>query len=240
MNDETTAWLVAYVDINHLINVNSELLRIPGGEEIEVYIPTVKVLKKKFKNEEFFEDVPLLFNYGFFRVPRRLAANRLFLDVMKAQINCIFAWVSDVTKVLRTLPILHEGNVAYYSDAHIPVATATSAEIAALVDKARENTIFTQTEIDKIVVGSLITLRGYPWEGMDAKVLEVDERHKNVKVSILLFQQQKDVVVPFDSVFFTIYHGNNYNDDLSNHKSLDEMRENKTMDKLNINLRGNE
>jgi hypothetical protein len=46
-------------------------------------------------------------------------------------------------------------------------------------------------------------------------------------------------MVAFDNVFFTIYHGHNYDADLTVKKSLDQMMENKTFDKFQFNKGNN-
>src|SRR5688572_29236437 len=121
-------WLVAYIEAEYIPKVQEDLKKKKDFDEIEVYIPTVKILKKKFKGKEQFEEVPLLFNYGFFKVPRHLAVSRKFLDKMKESISCIFAWVRDPLKVISTHPKMKPDGGRVYSDGEIPIATATSEE----------------------------------------------------------------------------------------------------------------
>lgn len=234
--DKTFTWLVAYIDINHVKNVQFDLNRSGEYNDVTAYIPTVKVLKKKLKGVENFDEVPLLFNYGFFRLPRYLATSKSFLDNMKVNINCIFAWVHDPAKTIGKKPTLHEGNIKY-DDSHVPIATATSEEISALVTAARDNTIFSSAEIERIKVGDTITLKGYPWEGLDANVLEIDHKKQSLKVVVPLFQQLKAMDVSFDSVFFTIYkHPSQYDEDTKAGPSIDAMEGKGILDKLTFNL----
>ncbi len=234
--DKTFTWIVAYIDINHVKNVQFDLNRSGEYLDVTAYIPTVKVLKKKLKGVENFDEVPLLFNYGFFRLPRYLAMSKNYLDNMKTNINCIFAWVSDPSKTIGKRPELHEGNIRY-DDSHVPIATATSEEIAALVEAARDNTIFSAAEVDKIKVGDTITLRGYPWDGLDANVLAIDYKKQNIKVVVPLFNQLKEMDVSFDSVFFTIYkHPNQYDEESRGDKSLDLLQDKHVLDRLTFNL----
>ena len=236
MAENKFSWIIAYVDVNHLKNVETDLRRKQQYKDITAYIPTVKILKKVFKGDSSFEEVPLLFNYGFFYVPLSKAKSKAFLDEMKQDISCIFAWVADPAKTIQTKPKLFENNLCVYDDSHVPFATATSQEIADLVEMARESTIFSAAELDKVKVGDTITLRGYPWEGMDAIVLSLDVPKKKVNVSLLLFQQMKEIQVSFDSVFFTIYRENNHNADILSKDSLDGIKHQFTKDRITFNL----
>lgn len=236
VNVEPNYWVVAYLDINHIKNVDRDLLKNPIFKDVVSYIPTVKVLKKVFKGEEQFEEVPLLFNYGFFSIPFHLACQRPFLEELKSTVSCIYAWVSDPIKVISSKPILVDGNVDWKNLSRIPVATATAEEIANLVSMSREKSIFSAMELGKINIGDIITLRGYPWEGIDAKVVGIDEKRKKIKVNLLLFQQMKEVSVSFDNVFFTVYNENTLNPDELSKVSLDELRDKKVLNKIEVNL----
>lgn len=225
------AWLIAYIDSTQLDNIYSDLNSLPEYKDVEFYIPTVKVLKKLAKNKEVFESVPLLFNYGFFKVPRKYATSKAYLDNMKSNIRCIFAWVNDPSKV-----IIRKGVSGHRVESYIPVATATDDEIQALVDAARDSTIFSAVELDRVKVGDTITLKRDPWEGMDAIINSIDEKKKTVNVSLILFQQQKEITVSFDSVFFTIYSENNYNPDVLSKVSYDELLERKSADRVTYKM----
>lgn len=222
-------WVVAYIDINHLKNLEIDLAYSKEYELVKGYIPTVKILNKKFKGKEEFDEVPLLFNYGFFQIPRHLAVSKAFLDNMKTNISCIFDWVKDPAKVAKK-PILKEPNRIIHHDAEVRAATATSQEIADLVSMARENTIFSSIELDRAQVGSIVTLRGYPWEGTDATIVSVDKKKKKVQVSLILFNQTKVVDVNFDSIFFTVY--NNYDPEVLSKDSVDGFSHKNTMNKI--------
>src|SRR5882757_7780452 len=100
------SWVVAYIDSTFISSVEKELSKFEIYREIEAYIPTVKVLKKTFKGKQTWEEVPLLFNYGFFKIPRKFAVHHKFLEDLKNNISCIYAWVKDPVKVVKTKPKL--------------------------------------------------------------------------------------------------------------------------------------
>lgn len=222
------AWVVAYIDSAYLKNVEADLSKYPEYAEVSAFIPTVKILKKTFKKENFFEEVPLLFNYGFFRVPRKYAVFRNWLDNMKKNVSCIYAWVNDPQKVIATKPRLRlDGREIDYSqtgDYLLPVATATSEEISELIKSSVNVGAHSSDDLNLLKVGDTITLRGYPFENLQATLLDIDHKKERVKVKIStgIFEQCKEVSVSFDNVFFTIYHNNkNYFPDVLSENSID-------------------
>lgn len=80
--DKHFAWVIAYIDSKFINLIKPQLARNKEYEDVDVFIPTVKVLKKTFKGEDHFDEVPLLFYYGFFKIPRVLATSRNYLDNM--------------------------------------------------------------------------------------------------------------------------------------------------------------
>lgn len=220
-------WVVAYINSEHLHLVHQQLKASPEYDEVEAYIPTIKVLKKQFKGKDQFEEVPLLFNYGFFKIPRKFAIHFKYLENMKANITCIFAWVKDGAKVVRTR-IRGTG-----TDSDIAVATASAEEIAELIRSTIDIGAHSAEDLHLLKPGELITLRGYPWEGSQAEYVGINDKKNKVIVKLILFDQLKEVEVSFDNVFFTIYRDRrNYDDSIPIGESLDEMKERKTLDKF--------
>lgn len=214
------SWLIAYINTSYIERVYSDLKKNPEYRDIEVYIPTVKILKKTFKKENYFEDVPLLFNYGFFKIPRKYAVHKRFLEDLKTNVNCIFSWVNDPLKVMGKKPNLRPDNKFTWDDTHVPVATATSEEIATLVRAAYQTSVYDGDDISKLNPGMIIKLRGYPFDNILAEVVEVYPKKHKVRVNIEMFDQVKDVLVSFDNVFFTIYHSGSYDDSVTLASSL--------------------
>lgn len=221
--DNYFVWVVAYINSDYLERVYSDLAKYPEYSEIEAFIPTIRVLKKTFKGKQHFEDVPLLFNYGFFKIPRKYAVHASFLDSMKSHISCIFSWVKDPLKAMSRS----------YRGAHdISYATATEQEIGILLKDSFNYSAHDASEISQVKIGSIITLRGYPWEGIQAELVEILENKKQVKVKIAIFDQQREITVSFDNVFFTMYRKENHDDSLSITQSLDAMADNHKLDKV--------
>lgn len=208
------SWLVAYIDADKIGKVQEELTR-REYKEITAYIPTVSVLKKTFKKRNTFEDVPLLFNYGFFRVPRKYAIYKNYLEQMQQDISCIYSWVKDPAKIIKKIPNLRLGERDFYPETEIPVATATAEEIAKLVNDAFDYSAHSAEDIARIEAGQIVTLHGYPFEGVQATIVEVNPKKELVTVKIELFDQMRNVEVKYDNVVFTIYHAKSYDDSVT-------------------------
>lgn len=216
------SWIIAYIDADAVEKVSTELKKHRQYEEVEAFIPMVKLLKKTLKGKDSFEYVPLLFNYGFFKVPRKFAIYPKYLDEMKENISCIIAWVKDPAKMKKTLGGLKLGERKFIDEGEIGVATASSKDIAKLVKDAVKHSIHSGEDLETIGPGSIITLHGYPFENVEAIVVEIDPAKKRVKVKLMLFNAVRDVSVDvsFDNVFYTIYHGRRYDDNIGIKGSL--------------------
>lgn len=225
------SWVVAYIDSAHIDKVTQELAKYREYAEVEAYIPTVKILKKTFKGKQTFEEVPLLFNYGFFKIPRKFAIYSKFLEDLKNNISCIYDWVKDPHKVRKTKPGLQLGERDNYSEKDIPAATANAKEISELLKKSFNYSAHSADDIDKLEAGQTITLHGYPFDGVMATVVEINHRKETVKVKIPIFDQLRNVDVSYDNVFFTIYHSKSYDDSVTVKNSLNAMVEFGGLDK---------
>jgi transcription antitermination factor NusG len=219
-------WCIAYINRDFIENTKDELKRY--DYDVEAYIPTVRVLKKKFKGKNLFEFIPMLFNYGFFKVKYEDACNPDFLMELRSRISSIYGWVKDPAKTIHK-PIIRS------KDSHkaLPAsAFASDKEIADLVENSKDINIYSAEDINNLEIGSYIQLKGYPFENMPAEILEINKNKKEIRVSLLLDALVKEITVSFENVFYSIYQG--YDDSLSKDMNLDELnsRGNNSKDKL--------
>jgi transcription antitermination factor NusG len=225
------AWVIAYIDAAHIEKVDKELKKYPEYEDISAYIPTIKLLRKSFKGKNEFEDVPLLFNYGFFRIPRKFALYKNFLENLQRDISCIYAWVKDPAKVIQSAPKIRLDGETVFGDKFIPVATATAEEVANIVKNSDNYSTHDSKDIEKLKPGDIIILHGYPFEGVEAKVVDINSKKQEIKVEIMIFDQRKEAKVSFDNVFFTVYHNKGFDDSLVFAGAIDAMTEGRKVDK---------
>ena len=228
IDNKRFAWLVAYIDRTQIDKVDKDLRKYPQFNEVEAYIPTIQILKKTFKGKDTFENVPLLFNYGFFKVPRKYAIHASYLEDLQRNINCIYAWVKDPLKRVNQSLTNIEEDIA---DSAIRVATAHPKEIAKLVKDSFAFSAHDSTEVHSLKPGDIVTLRGYPFDGISAEFISMNEKKQTAQMKIQIFDVLKEVSVSFDNLFYTIYKDENYNDEVSTLQSIDKMAETSHLDK---------
>jgi len=242
LKNDPFVWIVAYIDAKFLHRVEKDLNKYRDYKQIEVYIPTVKILKKTFKRQNIFEEVPLLFNYGFFKVPRKMAIYRDWLEDFKRNIPCIYGWVQDPANTLMRKPILREDNKSVFDNEENKIACAcvSSSDITRLLRDTVNLGAHSADDIALLNAGDPIVLRGYPWEGVHATVKKIDPVKEKVTVEMRIFDQMKEVLVSYDNVFFTIYHQNQHDDSLTNNQSIDTESGLKKVDKIQKKKYGTE
>lgn len=189
-------WCIAYINKTFIHTIGRDLESF-GFSDIKFNIPTVRVLKKRFKGKNFYEEVPLLFNYGFFRIPLDKARDKDYLQRIKVAVNGIYNWLyrtqGSLPQVFDKGPIL--------------VGSIKMSELAKLKRVALENSIYSSDEVDGLQAGKYIILRGYPFEGMEAEVLEVHPKKQCIKVNLVSGGLLNAVTVHFSNVFYSIYSG---------------------------------
>lgn len=220
------AWCIAYINRDFIGRVQEELNNY--NYDIETYIPTVNIIKKKFKGKDMFELVPLLFNYGFFKIKYTDACNPEFLMELRTRVTCIYGWVKDPAKGVRNINL--RANNQEYGNALPTTALATDAEIAALVETSSTLNIYSAEELDRFKVGDYIQLKGYPFDNMPAKLLEINHHKKSIRVELQMDALVKEITVSFENVFYTVYQG--HDDSIQNNVSFDESESKGIKDKL--------
>lgn len=211
-------WLIAYVNRSYISIAEEELLKY-GYKDIEIYIPTVRVLRKKFKGKEMFELIPLLFNYGFFNIPFEKACQVEYLSKLRQRISCIYGWVKDPIKTISDSPRLRLDN-GNFIDALPKAAVAADDEVARMIKATETLSIYNKDDLNRIKPGQYIKLEGYPFDNMPAEVISINHRKREVKVKLLMDSIVQDVTVSFDNVFYSIY--KNF-DEENRDKSIDDM-----------------
>jgi len=214
-------WVIAYISRDHIHRVEDDLLE-RGFGSVRVYIPTVRILKKQFKNKNIYEYVPLLFNYGFFQLPYNKACDVEFLRKLREEIPAIYGWVLDPTRVIQAKPTLRKDNKDTMEKEEEPemidgikilkkkkqtpkIAMAKEEEIVELLKSAENQSVFSDGLVEKLQIGDFLTLQGYPYEGMTAEVMDINTNKKQVKVRLLLETMITTAVVSFENIFYTVY-----------------------------------
>ena len=255
MKKPKRVWAIAYIDRNFLPQLPEELKHY-GYTDIKCYVPTVRLLKKQFKGKDQFEFVPLLLNYGFFKIPYEKACDSEWLSELRQRIGAIYGWVKDPTKNLSEKVILRADNSGMTKGMpgdnleddqnmaelyrNLPqCALAKTKEVLALKKSADVLSVFSDEDIDRISIGDYITLKGYPFDNVPAEVLEINKKKQHVKVRLDISSNLDVVTVSFENVFYTIYSSQDP-DDPMRETSLDEIESYRTTDGILFNLDLNE
>ena len=199
-------WVVCYVNLSKLDRLDKDLKANTLHEDVKVFIPKVKVFKKKYKQKNIFEEHPLLFNYGFVNVPRYFLNNPEFLYNLKKEVHAIYGWVKDPSIEIQQIATLHD------EDYELPenpagLSLATEEEIIRLADQQDTGESYSESEIEELEVGQVIQLKHWPWEGIDAKITKIDKVKRKVTVELLISSTISKATLTFDQIFYTIYSG---------------------------------
>lgn len=224
----THAWLIAYIDASKVDSVIKDLRKRGIYRDITGYIPTVRILSKQIKNKQIFEYIPLLFNYGFFKIPMPLATDVNFLIKFKEDIQCLYGWVRDPARTLRTKPTIRKDKQSVFDTNNIPYAIASERDITNMIISEELNSIYSSKDLENLEIGKIITLRGYPFDNIQAEIISINTHKKEVKVKLLLEALIKQVTVSFDNIFYTVYRAFDADKEMRE-QSLDEIHERNPM-----------
>ena len=187
-------WAVAYIDNKYRDGICEALAK--EIENYKVSIPCIKVLKKKFKNKKHFQTLPLLFNYGFIWLPEEYLKSRESLIDIKNRVAGIYSWMyREPSK---------EGFI---------VETVSYKEIKVLNKRAENLSIFSIDELNRFKEGDQVILKGYPFDGLAAKIKHINQKHKKITVYIYIMSSMREVEVSYENIFYSIY--DNFDDSVN-------------------------
>lgn len=183
----------------------AEDLKIRGYKHIKPVIPTISILKKSKANKNYYEQIPLLFNYGFIKMPIYRAYDRQFLFKLKKEIPGIVGWVHDLGG-MHPKKIRKRIDNAEDWDDFSKVAVISKKEVKYYRELSKKNKIYSLEDITRIHIGDYITLRGYPFEGIGAEIKDINLNTKMVDLTIFPGRDSTlNIKVPLDNVIYTVY-----------------------------------
>lgn len=200
------SWVIAHINKDFLYRVDRDLSafakkHIDKPERMQAYVPCIRILRKQFKGQDIFETIPLLFNYGFFHIPNNMLQYD-FLSKMKESVPGIHSWIKENKDEANSL------------------ALARPKELDHIVRYHKNCSLYDRHDIDNLLPGTLVNLRGYPFDEMDAKIISVDRKREKVKIELLMGGMIKNTEVSFDNILYTVYH--NFEESIRE-ESLDEL-----------------
>lgn len=183
-----------------------------GYSDLKAIIPTVKILKKTQAGRETYDVIPLLFNFGFIRMSRDRAFDRVFLRNLAKDIPGISGWVYDTITMFPRKKKKRVDNADIFDD-FSKVAQVSKEEVKYYQRVAKRDSIYSADEITSLHPGDYITLHGYPFEGIGATVEDISLREKMVTVTVFPGERGSlTIQLPFSNVLYSIY--NDFEEDL--------------------------
>lgn len=199
-------YCIFYLEDKYYQTLDQELKR-RGYDDVTAIIPTVTVMKgSTSRGKVIYKEEPILFNYGFLKIPTVKALDRDYLRTMARKVPGIRGFLKDtITLHTRKKKRARVENIDIWDDFSL-VATCSRKQVRRYLKIQKENKKFSVSDLTSIKPGDYVNLKGYPYEGVDATVLEVD--HTNKKVKLLMYPQhgKLEVWLPFDNVFYSVYH----------------------------------
>jgi len=221
-------WVIAYVNRKFLDTLQEDL-NSNGFEEVTSYVPMIRVLKKCFKNKKEYEDIPMLFNFGFLQIPEQMVYNPVKLREMQRLINGIHGWVKDPARMLYDEDA--DSTIGIHN-----ISVVTPREIRQMRRSCKNMSIFNDLELGDINKGDEISLKGYPFDGLVGTIVKIDKEEHKIELDLIIGTNPTKVTVDFENVFYTVYE--DYEDKPMREDSLEELSGYgpRVIDKLYANL----
>lgn len=199
------SYCIFYLENKYYKTINSDLKEC-GYHHIRAIIPTVRFIKKNSsRGKEVYQEEPILFNYGFMKIPTKLIYDRLFLNKLKRNISGIRSWLKHNEPLHRKRGKKARVDNAEDFDDYSQVATVPYSEVRRFIAISRENNHLSRADISTVRVGDYIMLRHYPYIGADAVVLEVDKSKSRIFLQIYPQSSKIETWLPTDMVIYSVY-----------------------------------
>lgn len=204
-------YTICRIDTKDWRNINHELVE-HGYKDIKCFVPTLTMVKKTYRGQKKeVEEVPMLFNYGFIRMRSEVAYNRNFLFHLKREIPGIVSFLKSLDSMHVKKKRRRVDNAEDWDD-FSKVATVTKKEFRHYMRLSGANQVFSLDEV-MVNVGDFVVMRGYPLDGMPAKVLDFNYPNKTAIVEI--YPGEGSVLsmqIPLENILYSPYE--HYQEDL--------------------------
>ena len=199
----TFVYCIFYINRKYYKQINRDL-KIRGFQHIKAIVPEIKILKKSVKNKTFYEEVPVLFNYGFIKMPIDKAYSRQFLNKLKRAIPGIHNWLKSSESMFPKKKKRRIDNAEDFDD-FSKVATCTRKEVNRFKKIAKLNKLFSLEDILNIREGQYVQLKIYPYEGTEARVISINPETKMATLELYPNMGSFTVRIPLDHVIYSVY-----------------------------------
>lgn len=204
----SNVYCVFYMERKYYQGINTEL-RAKGYKDCYAIIPEIKVLKKAINGKVIYDTAPILFSYGFMRMPVEKAFSRIFLNKMKKDISGIRNWLRSTETLFARKIKRRIDNIEDWDD-FSKVAICTKEEVARFRRIARRSKGYSYKNHD-IKPGEYITLKVYPYEGIGAIIEKISRKEGKAVLSVYPKMGKMTLTVPLEHVMYSVY--SNYDPD---------------------------
>lgn len=132
------------------------------------------------------------------------AFDRQYLRKLKKDIPGILGWLKSLETMHPKKKRARIDNPEDFDD-FSKVAIVSKEEVKYYKRVSKQNRVYTSEDIINLKLGSYVVLKGYPFEGIGATILEVNLNLKLVKVALYPDSANIIVQIPMDNVFYSIY-----------------------------------
>lgn len=197
-------YCIFYLEKKYYQNTQEQLQQA-GFHRLKAIIPMVKILKKTIKGKMQFVEEPVLFNYGFIKMPSEFAYDRQFLNKVKKAVPGIHHWLKDTSTLHPKKKRRRIDNAEDWDDFSL-VATCPRKDVRRFLKISRENQQYNLDDFVRVTPGTFVQLKGYPYEGMSAKVKKVDHNTRTIELDMVtLMGGSLILTLPFDNVIYSVY-----------------------------------
>ncbi len=197
-------YCIFYLEKKYFQNTQKQLQEA-GFHKLKAIIPMVKILKKTIKGKMQFVEEPVLFNYGFIKMPSEFAYDRQFLNKVKKSVPGIHHWLRDTDTLHPKKKRRRIDNAEDWDDFSL-VATCPRKDVRRFLKISRENQQYSLDDFVKVTPGTFVQLKGYPYDGMNATVKKVDHTTRTVELDMVtLMGGSLTLTLPFDNVIYSVY-----------------------------------
>ncbi len=160
-------------------------------------IPTIRILGLGSKGAQKFIERPLLISYGFIRIPNTVARNPVRLNQILSLSRLIrgFFYKKEEELMQEELRFRDRSTGPFRP---VLIKGIREEELVKLFETS--DRIGVQHIIDDICIGDFIVLKGYPFDGLSAKVVG---KRSNKKIQVQLLSSEMVAWVDSSSLYYS-------------------------------------
>lgn len=182
-----------------------------GYSDIKAIVPCIKIESRDKKGKKVVKKVPLLFNYGFLKIRKDRAMDRLFIKKLSRKVCGLLGFVKSLETLHERKKRVRVDNIDDFDDFSIP-AFVSVKEVNNCIRIAKKNKVYSKEDITLYKVGDWVQLRKYPFKGVMAQIEDINLNKK--EISVLIYPERGGIFVnmPFSSIMSSSYE--NYDEDV--------------------------